>query len=174
MTGDFPLDAPTTKAEFQRSLRALIEAADAAGVDVENGWGFRTDGSGWSIEIHRLAEADGSGYRDGGGDSGVDTSTLDDLFGALSHPQRRRILTTLWMEPSLSVGGLAPEEGTATDGASSRRRVALHTVHLPRLDDAGYVDWDRTEGTVERGPRYEEVRALVQVLVREPADLLGD
>ncbi len=32
-------------------------------------------------------------------------------------------------------------------------------VHLPKLDDAGFVDWNREDSTVTRGLRFEEILA---------------
>lgn len=55
MDHQFPIYPPADEEEFRAALRALIERADENGVDPENGWGFRTDDEGWSVEILRLA-----------------------------------------------------------------------------------------------------------------------
>lgn len=40
----------------------------------------------------------------------------------------------------------------------------LYHSHLPKLEAAGYVDWDRDAGTVARGPQFDEVEPFLQVL----------
>ena len=83
----------------------------------------------------------------------------DDAFRAASDRKRRRLLLELWR--------LGPEAGAVPtrelDGLSSEHdRLKLRHVHLPMLDDVGYVRWDRERGTVERGPRFEDVVPLVE------------
>ena len=91
---------------------------------------------------------------------GVDAAAsdrLDELFSVLSNRRRRRVLYSLVdgeesvVECSQLVRRLA--DGPATIGASddsSEAAVArdLHHVHLPRLEDAGIVEYDRRQGTV--------------------------
>jgi len=36
--------------------------------------------------------------------------------------------------------------------------------HLPKLDDLGFVSWDRENGVVATGPQFEEIRPLLELL----------
>ena len=85
------------------------------------------------------------------------SARLDELFRILSNRRRRRVLYSLVdseesvIECSQLVDRLA--DGPATVGAggdSSEAAVArdLYHVHLPRLEDAGIVEYDRRQGTV--------------------------
>jgi len=102
---------------------------------------------------------------------GPRTITLDRLFTVLSAAPRRRIVTALLDDRSRDVDGLVvavdPEE-------RSRTMVSLHHVHLPRLDDAGVVEWDPDAGTVSRGPAFETILSVVELLDDHREELPGE
>lgn len=54
--------------------------------------------------------------------------------------------------------------------------IRLEHVHLPKLDDAGLIEWDRDTDTITRGPRFDEVEPVLRLLAanqhRFPDDLL--
>jgi hypothetical protein len=89
---------------------------------------------------------------------------LDRALEALRHPYRRRVLRLVTEPPRpgepLSVGRLVD----AVDDPPDAARVALYHVHLPRLAEAGYVEWDRSHGTVRRGPALDEVAPVLRAL----------
>ena len=74
-------------------------------------------------------------------------SALDTLFGVLASKTRRELLGYLDDESRP-----VPVERLAAALGSDGRRVAieLHHKHLPRLTEAGLVEWDRDRGTVTR------------------------
>lgn len=47
--------------------------------------------------------------------------------------------------------------------------VRMHHVHLPKLEAAGLIEWDRATNEVQKGPRFEEVCPLLQP-IRDRAD----
>ena len=60
---------------------------------------------------------------------------------------------------------MAPSLDRETGGeAIDHRLVALERDHLPRLAERGYVVWDSDAGTLDRGPRFGAVRALLELL----------
>ena len=88
---------------------------------------------------------------------GVPSGSFDDCLRALGHGRRREVVTTLSdADAPLSVRALA--------GGDEQCRLALVHNHLPMLADGGYVDWDRDAGRVRRGPRFDEVAALLDLL----------
>lgn len=50
-------------------------------------------------------------------------------------------------EDDLSIRGTTPAEV----------ETELREVHLPKLEAAGFIDWDPETGTIEKGPRFEEL-----------------
>lgn len=87
------------------------------------------------------------------------SARLDELFSVLSNRRRRRVLYSLVdsedavVECSQLVRRLADGPvtiGASEDDGSSEASVArdLYHVHLPRLEDAGIVEYDRRQGTV--------------------------
>ena len=49
--------------------------------------------------------------------------------------------------------------------AVDRIATEMHHTHLPRLAEAGYVEWDREDDVLRRGPRFDEVAPLIELLV---------
>lgn len=89
---------------------------------------------------------------------------LDQVFRALSHGTRRRVLTALldddhcWMDELLG-----DEFGHRSDG-DEMIVIELRHVHLPYLDETGFIDWDRAVDRIARGESFEELRPLLEML----------
>jgi predicted transcriptional regulator len=98
---------------------------------------------------------------------------INRLFGVLSHPHRRRILRTIAEANPRQIDEFTPEEFGADGRDLDRFRLELYHVHLPKLADAGYIDWDRSAGTVCRGPNYEEIEPTLDLLLDHEEDLPG-
>lgn len=90
---------------------------------------------------------------------------LDDMLLALADRHRRRILLALLEGDSLAVDDVVvpPDDGAGEDYLKRHQIRLLHN-HLPHLNDAGLVRWNPGAGTVERGPRFDEVRSLLELL----------
>ncbi|SFF75899.1 hypothetical protein SAMN04488063_0165 [Halopelagius inordinatus] len=100
-------------------------------------------------------------------------SRPDDLqnavYKALTHPHRRTVLRCVAARQSpVSVDRLASEVAAAEDGVTvaevtDERRtaalVALVHLHLPELDRAGFVRWDREPGHVASTSLLAEIAA---------------
>lgn len=100
----------------------------------------------------------------------AETTTLDRLFEVLSSGSRRLILDALRDESPRHVEELA-ELDRRHHRPPESVRVALHHNHLPRLDEAGLIRWDRDRETVARGPWFEEVRPLIDMFDENPEAL---
>jgi DNA-binding transcriptional ArsR family regulator len=103
----------------------------------------------------------------------TDDSPLDDVFDALGHPTRRRLLATLEERGCGSPPAEPVDLSTFADRHGPDGRLELSHVHLPRLRDAGFVDWDRDAALVSRGPQFDGLRPFLAVLSergRPPAE----
>ena len=76
---------------------------------------------------------------------------IDSLLAAVADGTRRRVLERL----EGAEGGV--READLVEGEPSDAAVRLRHVHLPKLADAGLVEWDRDAGRVERGATFERV-----------------
>lgn len=89
---------------------------------------------------------------------------LDDALDALGHVQRRRLLTLLVDEaPRRGPYSLEEVIRVACEEPGAGRLEFRHR-HLPKLADYGFVRWDRERNEIAEGPRFEEIRPLVELL----------
>jgi len=95
---------------------------------------------------------------------GRERATLDELFEVLSDASRRRILTALADANPRDEAELSPAE-LVGDERHEDVPVMLYHVHLPKLDDAGFVEWTPGSKTITRGPRFEEIAPLLESLI---------
>lgn len=90
-------------------------------------------------------------------------STADDAMDALSDGRRRKLLVALLDHGPRETSAVGPGDG---DGETSAVEclVAMNHLHLPKLAEYRFVDWDRSAHEVERGPRFDEIRPLLELL----------
>lgn len=98
--------------------------------------------------------------------------TADAAFGLLANLYRRQILMTLLdhnPEDQTSIS----EDLTTNDTEHEAMRVQLNHVHLPKLEELGVIEWNRDAHVVTRGPTFEELRPLLE-LINQHRDELPD
>nr|WP_161493145.1 hypothetical protein [Natrarchaeobaculum aegyptiacum] len=49
--------------------------------------------------------------------------------------------------------------------------MRLHHAHLPKLDEAGFIEWNPDSKTITCGPRFDEIAPLVELLVDHQSEL---
>nr|WP_231736988.1 hypothetical protein [Halobacterium sp. CBA1126] len=104
----------------------------------------------------------------------VDAPTEDELFDVLSNRRRRYAVHALEATDSAAeIGDVAEqvaawEYGVDVEQVSyeERKRVytALQQSHLPMMDDAGVVDFDKNRGTVEPTDALDDVEVYMDVV----------
>lgn len=97
-------------------------------------------------------------------------STIDETLALLASRRRRLALRGLrgaegdWVAAA-TLADYVAERSTDVGGGATRRtvRVALHHVELPKLADAGVVDYDRAAGRARYrgGPDADLVERLL-------------
>ena len=100
---------------------------------------------------------------------------MNDQLDVIADIHRRRILVDLLDRDLRTDGGLVVDAIEPGDGSASvSDAVSLYHHHLPRLDEEGYVAWNRYTNEVERGPKYDEIRPLLELLDDNADELPGE
>ena len=94
----------------------------------------------------------------------------------LSSEYRRRILIAVRQAnprdedelTSESIGDEGDEEALAV------LQQKLYHTHLPKLNDAGFINWDQDTGIIRRGPRFEEIEPLLRLMHKHQDELPDD
>lgn len=100
--------------------------------------------------------------------------SLDTLLSIMADRYRRRLLLNLLEhnpQDDEDIVGLADVSVAGEELAAFR--VEMKHKNLPKLVDAGLIEWDRSANVVRKGPAFEEVRPLL-VLLRDHEDALPD
>ncbi|WP_254535567.1 DUF7344 domain-containing protein [Halomarina litorea] len=92
----------------------------------------------------------------------TDPTTTDEAFELLGDYRRRQVVTWLQeAERPVAVAELA-RGVTQHGGDTTRVRLELDQHHLPKLDEALVVEYDREAGTVHAGERLGDLSELVE------------
>lgn len=105
---------------------------------------------------------------------GAGAVTEDELYQLLSNRRRRYVIHRLRHDGERTdIGSLAErvaawENGCEVDELTAAERktayTALHQRHLPKLDDAGIVEFDKARGAVEPTDAVEDVAIYTEVV----------
>jgi predicted transcriptional regulator len=90
--------------------------------------------------------------------------SLDLLFEMVADRDRRRLLVALHEIGRPERNGHPDSEVTIDPNALGLRKTTMVHVTLPKLERAGLIEWDRDRSAVSRGPRFEGVRPLLELL----------
>jgi len=103
-----------------------------------------------------------------GADHGSRDRSLDAVFEMLRSERRRNVLYILYQRAGpVQVSDLADEVATREDAELTRVATAIRHVHLPKLDDAGVVEFDAEAGSVRFA---DDSGRLRRYLTRAAAD----
>ncbi|WP_433634310.1 ArsR family transcriptional regulator [Halomicrococcus sp. NG-SE-24] len=101
-------------------------------------------------------------------------SSLDNVLNIVANTYRRRLLVGLLEHNSLNVENpqvLADVQSEDEDLKSLK--IQMTHTHLPKLEAAEFIVWNREDNAVQRGPRFGEIRSLLETL-QNHADELPD
>lgn len=109
--------------------------------------------------------------------------TNDDVFDAMAHLRRRQLLVDLFHTDPQSIPTLSSvsreilqaheallEEylsGSQEMEDADKAAIRTHHVHLPKLVQYGYIDWDHDAARVTKGAKFDDVRPLLEVVETE-------
>jgi hypothetical protein len=96
--------------------------------------------------------------------------TFDDMLDALSDVQRRNVLLALIEREPAADSPVA----IRMDEFDTRTRLRMDHLHLPKLSEYGFVEWDESTRELRAGPNLEEIRPLFELLRRNEEILPDD
>ncbi|MFC4249405.1 ArsR family transcriptional regulator [Natribaculum luteum] len=86
------------------------------------------------------------------------------MFEALKNVYRRRLLVELFERNPQEDRVIVPEGVHAGEKELSALQTKFVHTHLPLLEQAGYVTWDRESHEVTRGPEFDEIRPFLELI----------
>lgn len=95
---------------------------------------------------------------------------LDDMLAVLANRHRRHLLVALNdQNPQTEVG---TPDGVEVDGERlTALRLEMRHNHLPRLEDAGYIEWDQDLHVVTKGPAFDQIRPVLEMFEENAEEL---
>ncbi len=89
------------------------------------------------------------------------------MFDMLGNSYRRRILLAVADHNPRDEDEFAPEtfnSDSVDENEVEQMKTELFHSHLPKLADAGYIAWDPDTETIRRGPNFEEIAPLLELM----------
>lgn len=95
---------------------------------------------------------------------------MDQILESLASRHRRVILLML------KQGTVRTETDVMVRGRTetNEEEIALTHNHLPKLAEAGYIEWDRDTGEISKGPRFDEIEPLLDLIESHADELPPD
>ena len=96
------------------------------------------------------------------------------VLDALSDSYRRQLLVALLHHNPQDDQDPDPLDVVdASENDIERLRTEIVHQHLPKLDDMGVIEWDRSTQKISRGPNWDDIAPLLQ-LIEDHKDELPD
>lgn len=98
-------------------------------------------------------------------------SISGDLFVALSNPYRRQLLVALLDHNPQDDHDRDPLNIVSDNVDPEVPEITLRHSHLPKLEQMGFITWDRETKEISKGPDWNEIEPLL-TLIHEHQDEL--
>lgn len=134
-----------------------------------------TPDSDGASESDGVSESNRASAPDGTPDSTEATARLpkDELFHLLQNERRRRAVQYVLRRDGVvdmrdisdRLAAIENDVEVAALTSAQRKRVyvSLYQCHLPKLDEAEVIDYDKDRGTIERTPRIDQLEPYLSV-----------
>ena len=101
------------------------------------------------------------------------SSSVDEIFEALSDPYRRQLLLSLLEHNPQDDDDRDPLNIISDDVEPEVLEIELVHNHLPKLEEMGFIRWDRDANEIRKGPNWGDIAPLL-ILIEEHGDELPD
>lgn len=95
---------------------------------------------------------------------------IDRMFETLADRYRRLILLSVKREAVNTEDDLL----LRSDSDHRETEIALVHNHLPKLEDEGFIEWDREAGEISKGPQFDEIAPLLELMENHADELPPD
>lgn len=95
---------------------------------------------------------------------------LDEIMAVLADEHRRQLLTAL-MEHNPQAAVQIPEGVQVGDNQLEELQIEMYHNHLPRLEDAGFIEWNQEQDVVAKGPEFDQIEPVMGLFEENADDL---
>jgi hypothetical protein len=99
--------------------------------------------------------------------------SFDDMVDALADVQRRKLLVALLKHNPQDDAPVVIADSESETNAIERLVTMQHT-HLPKLVEYGFIEWNEETHEVMKGPNFNEIRPLLELLDDHEDELPAD
>ena len=98
---------------------------------------------------------------------------LDEQLRALAHPLRRRLLVAL-LDHNPQKDTIDSTSVHQGDWPLEVLQSEMYHSHLPKLEEVGFIEWHQDTHEVVKGPRFDEIRPLLELIDAHADELPAD
>ena len=98
----------------------------------------------------------------------------DAALDALSNPYRRQLLVALLDHNPQDDSNRDPLHVVSDAEEPDVLQTELVHHHLPKLEELGYIEWDRETNEIKKGPDWEEISPLLELIENHRDELPED
>ena len=99
--------------------------------------------------------------------------SFDEIMDALGDVQRRKLLVAL-LEHNPQDDAPVVIADSESESDTVERLVTMRHTHLPKLVDYGFIEWNEDTHEVMKGPNFDEIRPLLELLNNHEDELPAD
>ncbi|WP_238709604.1 DUF7344 domain-containing protein [Natronorubrum halophilum] len=95
----------------------------------------------------------------------------DEFFRAVANVQRRRLLVRMLSHNPEDESKVYTGDRETDEEELATLLIEMQHTHLPLLEEYGFIDWDRQNHEVSKGPEFDEIRPLLEMMVEHQGEL---
>ena len=105
----------------------------------------------------------------------VSSPSMDRFLDILANRYRRRLLVALLEHnPQHDEDPQIPDDVTIEGTDLESLQIVMTHSHLPKLEEAGFIEWDRGDSSIRKGPRFDQIRPLLELMQDHADELPAD